>query len=236
MSASWRERYETDGVVFLPQALDDHAITRCQEAFEWSLANPGPAASRLFPGTEGEFYQDLDNPAAATSASYERVLGETPVGEVAAQLWGETDVWFMYEQVFLKEGGASRRTPWHQDSSYLSVEGDHLAVMWITFDPVARAESLELVRASHLATLYNTSRFDPDDETAPLWEGLPRLPDIEADRASWDILSWDFEPGDLLVFHPRMLHGGAPTRPGGRRRTLSLRFFGPDAVYVRRPG
>ena len=33
-----------------------------------------------------------------------------------------------------------------------------------------------------------------------------------------------------------MLHGGAPTHPETRRRTLSLRFFGPDAVYRRRPG
>jgi hypothetical protein len=33
-----------------------------------------------------------------------------------------------------------------------------------------------------------------------------------------------------------MLHGGAGTRAGARRRTLSLRFFGRDAVYVERPG
>jgi hypothetical protein len=33
-----------------------------------------------------------------------------------------------------------------------------------------------------------------------------------------------------------MLHGGAPTHCGTRRRTLSLRFFGDDAVYALRPG
>jgi ectoine hydroxylase-related dioxygenase (phytanoyl-CoA dioxygenase family) len=67
-------------------------------------------------------------------------------------------------------------------------------------------------------------------------DGLPRLPDIEADRASFDIVSWAVEPGDVLVFHPATLHGGAPTHPGSRRQTLSLRFFGRDAVYVERPG
>jgi hypothetical protein len=41
-------------------------------------------------------------------------------------------------------------------------------------------------------------------------------------------------PGDILVFHPAMLHGGAPTLPSQRRRTLSLRFFGQDAVYTPR--
>ena len=114
----------------------------------------------------------------------------------------------MYEQVFLKEGGENRRTPWHQDAPYLSVEGDHLAVVWISFDPVTKADSLEFVRGSHRATLYNTSAFDPTDETAPIYEGLPRLPDIEADRSRFDIISWAVEPGDVLVFHP----GDAPRR------------------------
>jgi ectoine hydroxylase-related dioxygenase (phytanoyl-CoA dioxygenase family) len=39
-----------------------------------------------------------------------------------------------------------------------------------------------------------------------------------------------------VLFHPAMLHGGAPTHPGQRRRTLTLRFFGTDAVYDPRPG
>ena len=33
-----------------------------------------------------------------------------------------------------------------------------------------------------------------------------------------------------------MLHGGAATHPGGRRRTLTLRFFGQDATYEARDG
>jgi ectoine hydroxylase-related dioxygenase (phytanoyl-CoA dioxygenase family) len=211
-----------------------------EEAFDWSIAHPGPAASSLFAGADdaqsGRFYQDLCNPDAPDHPLYARLLRRSPLGQIIADLWGEDDVWFMYEQVFLKEGGESRRTPWHQDAPYLSVEGRHLAVVWITFDPVPAEDSLEFVRASHRNTLYNTSAFNPDDETIPIYEGLPRLPDIQGDRPHWDILSWAVTPGDLIVFHPAMLHGGAATHPGGRRRTLSLRFFGPDATYVTRPG
>jgi ectoine hydroxylase-related dioxygenase (phytanoyl-CoA dioxygenase family) len=151
---------------------------------------------------------------------------------------GADEVWFMYEQVFLKEGGESRRTPWHQDSSYLAVGGEHLAVAWITFDPVAREESLEFVKGSHRGPLYNGSRFELGDDTAPLYRGaaLPRLPDIEAQRERFEIVSFAVAPGDVVLFHPAMLHGGAPTRPGQRRRTLTLRHFGPDARYEARPG
>ena len=130
------------------------------------------------------------------------MLRATPIADLVTSLWGDPQIWFMYEQVFLKDGGENRRTPWHQDASYLNVDGDHLAVVWITFEPVAQQDCLEFVRGSHRGTLYNTSAFNADDETMPIFDGLPRLPDIEADRAAFDIVSWAIDPGDVLVFHP----------------------------------
>jgi ectoine hydroxylase-related dioxygenase (phytanoyl-CoA dioxygenase family) len=233
--ASLGETYRRDGVVYVGNALDPAALKLAKDAFQWSLANPSPNAASLFGGSPATFYQDLCNPDAVPA--YRTLLETTPVADIVAALWGSPDVWFMYEQVFLKEGGESRRTPWHQDSPYLAVTGEEIAVMWITFEPVAKEDSLEFVRGSHHGTLYNGSRFDAHDDTAPIYEkGLPRLPDIEAARDDWDIVSWKVEPGDVLVFHPAVLHGGAPTHEGGRRSTLSLRFFGNDACYAARPG
>jgi hypothetical protein len=231
-----RRAYREDGAIHVRDLLDERALGLAEAAFDWSVAHPGPAASRPFEGIEGAFYQDLCNPAAPWDEHYQALLQGSAVAELVTGLWDDPAIWFMYEQVFLKEGGENRRTPWHQDAPYLSVEGDHLAVVWISFDPVSKADSLEFVRGSHRATLFNTSAFDPNDETVPIYDGLPRLPDIEADRSRFDIISWAVEPGDALVFHPAMLHGGAPTHPGGRRRTLTLRFFGRDAVYASRPG
>ena len=239
ISDSVRKEFYQNGVVFLEQALDTEEIRMAQTAFDWSLEHPSPGAAR-FPSKDDAaaiFYQDLANPKAV--AAYRNMLEKSPAADIAVAIWGTDDVWFMYEQVFLKEGGKSRRTPWHQDSSYLPVDGEQLAVMWIPFEPLAKENSLELVRGSHRGPLYNGSRFDVADDTAPIYpeQVLPRLPNIEADRAQWDIVSWAMVPGDVLVFHPAMLHGGAPTDSNQRRRTLSLRFFGTDAVYAPRvPG
>ena len=228
--------YSQDGCCFLKGALSPGDLAQALAAYEWSLANPGPGASKVRQHGEGLFYQDLWNPGC--KAAYETMLRSTAVGDIAAAIWGSPDVWFMYEQVFLKEGGMSRRTPWHQDSSYLTVAGDDLAVAWITFDAVGAADSLEFVRGSHKGPLFNGSRFELDDDTAPLHptSDMPRLPDIEADRERYDIVSFAVEPGDLVLFHPAMLHGGAPTHPGQRRRTLTLRFFGERCFYDERPG
>ena len=231
---SLERQYEDDGVVLLKDALDPPAVAAAQAAYDWSLANPGPGASLLPSKTEGVFFNDLFNPRCLDG--YRQMLLSSPLPALIAKIWDAPDVWFFYEQVFLKEGGETRRTPWHQDSSYLAIAGRHLAVAWITFEPTTAGDSLEFVRGSHKGVLYNGSRFDPDDDTAPTHPGssLPRLPDIEADRAAWDIVSFATQPGDVVLFHPKTLHGGAPTHPGGRRRTLTLRFFGEDATYEAR--
>ena len=231
------EAYARDGVVHIPAALDAAALAEAEAAWAWSLAHPGPLASRIpTKASAATFYQDLYNPDVLSG--YRAMLEASPIPKLVADLWGGRECWFMYEQVFLKEGGEARRTPWHQDSSYLAIAGEHLAVAWITFDAVAKADSMEFVRGSHRGRLYNGSRFDIDDDTLPTHpnSSLPRLPDIEAERDRWDIVSWAVEPGDLIVFHPAMLHGGAPTHPGQRRRTLTLRFFGEKAVYDPREG
>src|SRR6185437_9647974 len=44
---SLQRQYEEDGVVLLKDALDPASLASAQEAYEWSLANPGPGASRL---------------------------------------------------------------------------------------------------------------------------------------------------------------------------------------------
>jgi ectoine hydroxylase-related dioxygenase (phytanoyl-CoA dioxygenase family) len=235
-AATARQTFQRDGVVFAPGVLDARALADALSAYEWSLAHPGPGASKIAQTTDALFYQDLYNPDCLSG--YRDMLLASPLTGLVEALWDAPEVWFMYEQVFLKEGGDSRRTPWHQDSSYLAVGGDHLAVAWITFEGVARKDSLEFVKGSHRGPLYNGSSFELGDDTAPLYAdaALARLPDIEAQRDAFEIVSFAVEPGDVVFFHPAMLHGGAPTRTGQRRRTLTLRYFGPDARYEARPG
>jgi ectoine hydroxylase-related dioxygenase (phytanoyl-CoA dioxygenase family) len=231
---SVRADFARDGVVCVRGLFDAKQLDALRAAYEWSLAHPSPSAN-VYAGGDGRFYQDLANRAA--QPVYRELVHATPATDVVAALWGSRDVWFMYEQVFLKEGGDTRRTPWHQDSSYLPVDGDQIAVVWICFDAVPREQSLEFVRGSHRGPMYDGSAFDPEDDTAPIYgDGtLPRLPDIEANRSAFEIVACDVAPGDAVVFHPGLLHGGAATRKDQRRRTLSLRYFGADARYARRP-
>jgi hypothetical protein len=59
------------------------------------------------------------------------------------------------------------------------------------------------------------------------------IPDINANPEQYDLIDWEMEPGDILMFHPLTLHGsfGNASRVR-RRRALALRWIGDDVVYA----
>jgi hypothetical protein len=218
---------ETDGVVYLPGALGPEALAKVETAVEWSFANPSPTMRRFYPDSPETFIEDHGQHHAGVGR-------EVGLDTMVRALWGiDDDVWYMGEQLFKKEGGHSRRTPWHQDTSYLRMLGSQMVACWITLDPLPARHCLEFVRGSHKGTLFNGSSFAETDDTDPLYKNssLPRLPDIQANREAFDIAGWDLTPGDVIVFHLGVLHGGGGTEPGLRRRTVSMRFMGPNIVF-----
>jgi ectoine hydroxylase-related dioxygenase (phytanoyl-CoA dioxygenase family) len=233
---SARAAFDRDGVVLLPQVLSPDDLAAALEAWRWSLEHPALGGKVAQADAGATFYQDLYNPRVLEG--YRAMLEASPLPALCARLWDTDSVWFMYEQVFLKEGGETRRTPWHQDASYLPIGGRDTAVAWITFDPVAAEDALEFVPGSHRGVLYNGSSFALGDDTAPLYpvSDMPRLPDIEARRGEFEIVSWPVTPGDVIIFDVATLHGGAATHGASRRRTLTLRFFGERATYAPKVG
>lgn len=81
-------------------------------------------------------------------------------------------------------------------------------------------------RNAHETWTYFDSFLDP---------GLPELPPVERYRDSFDILGWDYNPGDVILFHGNIVHSarGGVMLPHPRRSHASL-WAGPDVCYLRR--
>lgn len=228
--------FQRDGVVILKGALDADAMALIEAAYDWSHAHLTGALQDFAAGPEERFIADTGY--SVREPAYRDLLRDSVLPDIARDLFGgASDVWYLGEQIFYKEGAkGTRRTPWHQDTSYMNFNGPRMAAFWIPLDPIPRECCFEVVRGSHRGVTYNGSRFEPGDDTAPLYpvSDLPHLPDIEREREKWDIAGDEIEPGDLMGFHPGALHGGGATRPGLRRRSLTLRFIGDDVVWVDR--
>lgn len=184
------DEYREAGVIHLPGAVDAGTLARLREIYEATLDTPSPSSLSFYAETGTTFTQDMGN--TARWEQWAEAVRASCIPDTLASLWGAENVWFYYEQVFLKEGGRTRRTPWHQDSSYLPVAGEQIANVWISFDPVSKTDGLEFVRGSHRGPMYSPSAFDAADDTIPIDPSspLPRLPDIESARDQWDIVSW----------------------------------------------
>jgi ectoine hydroxylase-related dioxygenase (phytanoyl-CoA dioxygenase family) len=154
---------------------------------------------------------------------------------LAQQALGTETVNFFYEQFFVKRAGSSVETPWHQDLPFWPVAGGEIVSFWITLDPVTRESSgLEFVKGSHkweerfkaVTPGYDPYMMDTD---------LPMAPDFGAERDDHDLIGWDMEPGDVLLFGPVVSHGSAGNASSDTdRRALAFRYCGPEVRYAPR--
>lgn len=183
-------------------------------------------------GADGQYI--LVNNAVLDYPAVQRLALESPLGEVAAQLFNAEKVNFLFDQIFVKQPGAATRTAYHQDWGYFHVDGEQVASFWTAAEPVAKENGgMGYVRGSHRWNLHSPNAFIArmTDEG----NGLPALPDIEGNESDYDIVEFDVEPGDVIVHNYRLAHGSRGNSTLDRtRRAISLRYAGDDATVLHR--
>jgi ectoine hydroxylase-related dioxygenase (phytanoyl-CoA dioxygenase family) len=223
------ERYQEDGAVCL-RGFFRSWVAPLQEAIERNLANSGPLGARY--GTsehKGTFRGDRY--MWTFDAGFREFNFSSPAARIAGELMGSQKVNLFYDHLLVKEPGAEAPTPWHQDLPYWCVRGHQICSIWLALDPIdATNGTLEFVRGSHL---WNR-RFQAMDFAfrQNYSAELEPIPDIDGDRSRYDILSWELEPGDCIVFQALAVHGSrGNSHSERRRRALSTRWLGDDVVY-----
>ncbi|MEO1198401.1 MAG: phytanoyl-CoA dioxygenase family protein [Pseudomonadota bacterium] len=228
----------TDGAIRLKKPFDDMWLDRLRDGIERNILEPSP----LFKGTIGD--EDsrgylFDMWTRQRIPEFDEFLRHSGIAELAAKCLGQPRARLMLDAWFSKPAGTIERTPWHQD---IGILGTYYS-FWVALDPIPRSESLELIRGSHLLDscfmfeqYFNTDkgartlremeeacrdyqkRGAVHSDAAGRLRFLP-MPDIEATRQDYDVLSWDMDEGDCIIFHGMMLHSssGNPSRADARR-------------------
>jgi ectoine hydroxylase-related dioxygenase (phytanoyl-CoA dioxygenase family) len=229
-------RFKNDGAICLRQAFDHEWLDKLSAGVEKNFQAPGPSATQYTePGKPGGFYDDYCN--WQRIPQYRDFIMNSPAGEIAATLVGSNTAKIYHDHVLVKEPGTTEITPWHHDLPYYGVDGNQLCSIWLPLDPVPQFACPEFVAESHSSgKLYYPRLFINHENYGEGHKGFESIPDIESQRDRLNILSWDLEPGDCIVFHMRTIHG-APTTEGltTRRRGFSTRWLGDDARFALRP-
>jgi len=229
------ETFRCDGVVCIRNAIDADWIERLRAATEAVIARPGPfGAAYGDDGDTGTFFGDLY--VWTFNETFRDAALTSPAGGIAGALMESTKANLFYDHLLVKEPGSSAPTPWHHDLTYWCVEGWQIASVWIPLDAVDRSNgAVEYVRGSHLwDKRYQAQDFLKRDLFKD--DALEAIPDVEADRDAYDIVSFEVEPGDCIVHHALTLHGAPGNVSDRRRRAVAIRYTGDDARYAVRKG
>jgi ectoine hydroxylase-related dioxygenase (phytanoyl-CoA dioxygenase family) len=237
------EAYQRDGAAVLRGVLSGTWIDRMRGAIERIVAKPIFGSDFSRPG-DARFIGDMFT--WTHDADVEAFLTESPLPELAATVMRAKTVRIFYDQLFVKEPGAMHPTPWHQDLPYWPVRGEQVLSIWVPFDTATPENGVvTYVRGSHRwPQLYRPAPFAASGTRAAeqravayAEQAYPSMPDIEGRRDEYEFLTWTLEPGDVLLHHPRTVHG-APGNSSAvnRRRALSARYIGDDARWEARPG
>ena len=230
LTAEEVQRYREDGVVMIKGAIDPNWMAMIESGLEAARINASVVGRFMSRKVEG--YQ-MDIFLWKRIDALRDLIYYGPFARWAQQLMGAQEVRFFYDQMFVKEPGTDAPTPWHQDLSFWPIRGEQICSFWIPCDPVNRENSgLLYVKGSHKWP-QRFKAISPDYVAAIIDDTMDDIPDINAYPERYELLEWDMEPGDILMFHPLTLHGsyGNQSRTR-RRRALALRWTGDDVVYA----
>ncbi len=236
--------YERHGFFLLKRAFAPEWVDLMTRGVDEILDRPTARGANLSgEGVPGRFA--YDNYLWVDHSDFRRLAFESPAGAIAARFMRAKRVNLIYDFVLVKEPYARQETRWHQDIPGNPCEGRQTLGMWISLDHVTRdSGAVEWVRGSHKwgKRFVATTTGDPkrhkfltgaNGETATTddSDAVP-IPDMAKERGSYDIVSFETEPGDAIVASLWLLHGAPGNATPRRRRAFGYRFAGEDATYA----
>ena len=232
------DAYNENGAVPLRGVVSKADLQKIAAAIERDIENPGP----FFHGYESDdsrFHGNLR--LWENDAAFREICLESDLPEIAQQFFGSKKINLLYDQLFVKEAAMGQRTRWHNDQPYWPVKGSQVLSIWIALDrTTAENGRVEFIRGSHKWGRWFQPEVFGKTKTISQYERNPDfedIPDIEAHRDDYDIVSWDLEPGDVYVFSAMTVHGAGGNSSGtSRRRGYTVRYTGDDVVYDVRKG
>ena len=254
-----RKNFHRDGAVHLKGVLGSEWNDILEEGLEFSQSNPDgmsagvdmPLRIDQFPASHSPMLAKLmaESPVAEIVGSVMQVpvrfymdqMFYKPAGEISQSAWHQDTCYYNVEGHQLVRAWICA-DPAPREVSLEVVRGSHL---WnITYRPPVGMDPDSDPEAAHqLEEDFASGKVLIGKEAHEQWTyfdsfmdpSLPSLPEIDRYRDSFEILGWDYSPGDVILFHGNILHSarGGSTLPHPRRAHASL-WAGPDVRYIRR--
>jgi ectoine hydroxylase-related dioxygenase (phytanoyl-CoA dioxygenase family) len=229
-----RAAYARDGAAIVKGVIPDEWVVFMRDAVAGLIKESDPSSQNYADDGDPRFFS-LTFPWMFDDA-FKAWAIHGPLKDVARQVLTDArSVNFFYDQIFAKEPGATKATPWHQDLPFLPVKGDQQIRIWVPFDHVtADGGAVHYLRGSHKwGVIYHPVGFKNIPIITDTYKNSPYedMPDFAADYGKYDWLVAEAEPGDLLLHHPRTVHGSLGNSTPNYRRAVTSFYVGDQATW-----
>ncbi|MBU3920191.1 MAG: phytanoyl-CoA dioxygenase family protein, partial [Alphaproteobacteria bacterium] len=214
-------------------AADRFDMARLKETVR-ADASARPLLEEETGGRGGMFFYDVA--AWKHDLGVREVAFDSALPEIVSRLMGAAYVNFWEDTTFVKAPHTRQKTAFHQDLAYFQIQGDQCVIVWIPLDPADLGNGvLQYVRGSHRwGEIYAPNVFVSQTPIASSPE--KRCPDIEGAPDDYDIITFDVEPGDVIIHHVKTVHGAGGNTSDRWRRAVSFRYCGDQVRYLGRKG
>ena len=238
LSAEQRRFYHERGYLVVPGFFEEAELAGWRERFLAIVNEEAPPAPEMLvmrdvmvakgvvtPGSRGEAIakiQDFHN---------DRVLFDGYCRHPKLLEWVEAfvgpDVKTIHNMLINKPPNVDGRHPLHQDLLYFPFRpADAIVGTWTALERCTRANGcLVVVPGSHTADLL--------EHENPDWEYVNRLyVGVKGVGPQTERVHLEMEPGDLVFFHPLLLHGSGQNRTEGFRRAISAHYASARCRFI----
>ena len=221
------DTYARDGAVCLREVIEPAFVEHLAKVAHSVIV--GQEDVGLLPNLPGRYL-------ARRLPEFRQLIFEGPIGEAVGKTLRSKETRFYFDEFFAKPPQSDAKTIWHTDRMGWPVTGKMVPSIWIPLTPIVKDNSLEVLAGSqHRDEQFWLSTPNARKMVRP--EGRPGYPDVESERSdpNHTFLTWDMNPGDMLIVHPWALHYSSGNPTDGWRIALSLRTFGDDIRWDPRP-
>jgi ectoine hydroxylase-related dioxygenase (phytanoyl-CoA dioxygenase family) len=230
------DQFERDGAVCIREAVDAEVAASvlanidtliADENDRWTTIRSGGFSDRHLWPTMPWMYEFCAN---------------TRLPAIVGSLLHSSEMRLFFDHIFVRDAGTQQDTPWHQDRPYWPFSGKQIASVWVALTACDKSSgAVQFVRGSHdWGKVFRPMSFVKEGGVSEFLLEHPEceeIPDIDAAADEYEILCWDMQPGDAIVFSAEIVHGAKENMDASRRRAaLSIRYIGDDARWEPKKG
>jgi ectoine hydroxylase-related dioxygenase (phytanoyl-CoA dioxygenase family) len=231
------EAFQRDGAVLVRNVLDEKWRTDLAALVDDVL--PKARSMNKYERDRGDGHERKEEDATflsdtnwVTHETAKRLVLESPIVQVAAEGMRSNRVRFYEDLIMYRRAGSATPTVWHQDSPLWPMTGDQMCSVWFSLDPMTeKTGALRFIAGSHRGPAYmqyvpGARKAKAGGEEAPVYGEA--MPIIEGREDQFDILTFDTEPSDVILFSPKAIHATYGSHSDRPKRSFSIRYLGDD--------